>query len=391
MQVSITISQQQQQQQFRMDLSRNANNDTWGVMVHAWAMVMPSRSKMTVPPRIWALGSKTPSSRIMMVALKISSTEYFLGSQFPKRKSRHIVPPSWATPVFTLLFSVGELAACCGREWNRSINRIRGFGKISSFQNWQAGIEPRCKRCGPIANNAKIRIRFNTTTGVVSTLNYGTTLTEWDKLPSIKVGDFTLEVEFGPPGKELQEIAKNELRETPELQKDAIARLRELLKGKNKRKRPEFSSIQHSNVYENLKPSKEKNIFEQNILSVLPNRDQNGRRILLIELGKKWKHNKCSLDEVFKGCVLYVEAAMLEPATQIAGAIVIFDMDGLTLQQAWQFTPAFAKRIVDWLQDAVPLRIKNIHVVNQPYVFNMVFALFKPFLRDKLKNRLLIS
>lgn len=59
----------------------------------------------------------------------------------------------------------------------------------------------------------------------------GTTLTEWDKLPSIKVGDFTLEVEFGPPGKELQEIAKNELRETPELQKDAIARLRELLKG----------------------------------------------------------------------------------------------------------------------------------------------------------------
>lgn len=56
-------------------------------------------------------------------------------------------------------------------------------------------------------------------------------MTEWDKIPSIKVGDFTLEVEFGPPCKELQEIAKNELRETPELQQDAIARLRELLKG----------------------------------------------------------------------------------------------------------------------------------------------------------------
>lgn len=84
----------------------------------------------------------------------------------------------------------------------------------------------------------------------------GTTLTEWDKLPSIKVGDFTLEVEFGPPGKELQEIAKNELRETPELQKDAIARLRELLKGdkiiidcrckikiEEKKKKPQFSTI----------------------------------------------------------------------------------------------------------------------------------------------------
>lgn len=78
---------------------------------------------------------------------------------------------------------------------------------------------------------------------------------------------------------------------------------------------------------------------------------------------------------------------MLEPTSQVAGAVVIFDMDGLSLQQTWQFTPPFAKRIVDWLQDAVPLRIKNIHIVNQPYVFNMVFALFKPFLRAKLKER----
>lgn len=41
---------------------------------------------------------------------------------------------------------------------------------------------------------------------------------------------------------------------------------------------------------------------------------------------------------------------MLEPETQICGAQVVFDMDGLSLQQTWQFTPPFAKRIVDWLQ-----------------------------------------
>ncbi|KAF2904397.1 hypothetical protein ILUMI_01774 [Ignelater luminosus] len=147
--------------------------------------------------------------------------------------------------------------------------------------------------------------------------------------------------------------------------------------------------IKHANVYDGLLPSREKNIFQQDILTVQPNRDQFGRRILVIELGKKWKHKKCSLDEVFKGCVLFLEAAMLEPATQVAGAIVIFDMDGLSLQQTWQFTPQFAKRIVDWLQDAVPLRIKNIHIVNEPYIFNVVFALFKPFLREKLRGRII--
>jgi hypothetical protein len=79
---------------------------------------------------------------------------------------------------------------------------------------------------------------------------------------------------------------------------------------------------------------------------------------------------------------------MLEPETQVNGAVVIFDMDGLSLQQAWQFTPPFAKRIVDWLQDSVPLRVKAIHIVNQPKIFNMVFSLFKPFLKEKLRNRI---
>lgn len=40
-------------------------------------------------------------------------------------------------------------------------------------------------------------------------------------------------------------------------------------------------------------------------------------------------------------------------------------------------------------QDSMPLRIKNIHIVNQPYIFNVVFALFKPFLREKLRSRII--
>lgn len=120
----------------------------------------------------------------------------------------------------------------------------------------------------------------------------------------------------------------------------------------------------------------------------MPNRDQFGRRILVIELGKNWKHKEVSLDEVFKGNVLFSEAALLENDTQVHGCVVIFDMNGLSMTQAMQFTPGFAKRIVDWLQDAVALRIKAIHIINQPTIFNLVFKLFKPFLREKLKNRI---
>lgn len=241
-------------------------------------------------------------------------------------------------------------------------------------------------------------------------------LSNLKELPSLTVGDFTIRLETEDPSPELKEIARKELRETPEVVEAAKQELRELLKADKELNVPydndawlvrflrptkfypesahrlikdyyKFKS-KHKDIYDGLLPSREKNVFEQNILLVLPNRDQLGRRILVIELGKKWKPKKCSLDDVFKGIVLFLEAAMYEPTTQIAGAQVIFDMDGLTMQQAWQFTPAFAKRIVDWLQDSVALRVKGLHIVNQPFVFNMVFSLFKPFLREKLRSRI---
>ncbi|KAK9693888.1 CRAL/TRIO domain [Popillia japonica] len=244
-----------------------------------------------------------------------------------------------------------------------------------------------------------------------------TMLSNLSVLPRIQCGDFTLELELGPLPPEIEEVARKELRETPENKKEGIEKLRELLKGETDLKCPYHSDtwlvrflrpckfhpesahqlvkryyafkLKHNVFYDNLLPANEKNVFEQDILTVLPTRDQHKRRILVIELGKKWKHTKCSLDEVFKGCVLYLEAALLENLTQIGGVVVIFDMDGLSMQQTWQFTPPFAKRIVDWLQDSIPCRVKNIHIINQPYIFNIVFALFKPFLREKLKKRII--
>uniref|UniRef100_A0A1B6CR84 CRAL-TRIO domain-containing protein n=1 Tax=Clastoptera arizonana TaxID=38151 RepID=A0A1B6CR84_9HEMI len=242
-------------------------------------------------------------------------------------------------------------------------------------------------------------------------------LSDLKELPTVQLGNFTLQLEIDDASPELLEIARKELRETPDLARESTEALKDLLKEETDLYAPYENEsfllrflrptkfypesacqlvknyyqfkVKHKNMYEGLLPSKEKNVFNHDILTVLPRRDDGGRRILILQLGKKWKHNKCSLDEVFKGAVLYMEASMLEPETQICGAQVVFDMDGLSIPQTWQFTPPFAKRIVDWLQDSVPLRVKGIHVVNQPYIFNVVFSLFKPFLREKLRNRII--
>lgn len=243
-----------------------------------------------------------------------------------------------------------------------------------------------------------------------------TMLTEIDELPAIQLGDYTLQLELGPLSEFGREVAERELRETPDVQEKAVRELKAMMKEQEPDiVLPEFDEyyirylrrckyypesakelikryfdfkVQHANVYDDLLPSAETNIFNQNILTVMPNRDQLGRRILLIELGKSWKHKECGLNEVFKGNVLFSEAALLEPETQVHGVVVIFDMNGLSLAQTMQFTPQFAKLIVDWLQDVIPLRVKAIHIINQPKIFNIVFTLFKRFLREKLKDRI---
>ncbi|XP_054283767.1 alpha-tocopherol transfer protein-like [Macrosteles quadrilineatus] len=233
----------------------------------------------------------------------------------------------------------------------------------------------------------------------------------------IHMGEYTLKFEDGPElGESFEQRALQELRETPERKEEALEKLRDLLRNEEDLVVPldnetfllsylrpckfypesAFERIckfykfrpKHPKYFGNLVPSNDKNVFQNCLLTVLPHRDQHGSRILMVEAGDKWKPKDCSLVELLRGILMILEAAILEPRTQISGAIVLVDLQGLSLHHVWQFSPGFASMLVEWVQDLIPCRIKAIHIVNQPYIFNMLFNIFKPFLREKLRNRI---
>jgi len=79
---------------------------------------------------------------------------------------------------------------------------------------------------------------------------------------------------------------------------------------------------------------------------------------------------------------------VVELESQVNGVVVIMDYDGMGMKQVKGLTPAFCMRLINFIQDAMPLRLKEVHIVKQPFVFNIVWQMIKPFLREKLKSRL---
>lgn len=215
-----------------------------------------------------------------------------------------------------------------------------------------------------------------------------------------------------------QETARNELRETQENIQNGLEALKELIKNEDNLYIPlddevylmaflrsckyypdsAFTRMKHLFKFKakypqycaNLLPTEHENVFASNMFTVIPQRDQHGRRVLIAEAGEKWNTKEVSLIEIYKCLQMILEAAMVEPRTQIAGCIMIVDMRGLTANHIWQFSPGFAKTVLDWQQDCLPVRLKAVHVVNHPYIFNMLFQLFRPFLREKLRTRIFL-
>ncbi|XP_012289211.1 clavesin-1 [Orussus abietinus] len=224
------------------------------------------------------------------------------------------------------------------------------------------------------------------------------------------------QLEDGPITPEVKAVAEKQLRENEENMKNGIVALKKLLEDDKTlyfrtdddflliflrpckfypesafalMKRVAQFKVKHSALLDNLLPQDEKSAFlENNVVNVLKDRDDKRRRVLLVNCGKSWDPSKVSADQMFRLFYLIHEAAMLEPETQVFGTVVVMDFDGLSRKQVMGLTPSFSMRLLNFIQDAMPLRLKEVHIVKQSLLFNAVWQLFKPFVREKLKKRM---
>ncbi|ESN92479.1 hypothetical protein HELRODRAFT_115835 [Helobdella robusta] len=142
-----------------------------------------------------------------------------------------------------------------------------------------------------------------------------------------------------------------------------------------------------SQYLKDLVPSMCKELLDCGITCMFPNKDSQGRRIMYIRPGK-WNPASMPMMEILKVNMLSLEMVIKEEDTQVNGVICIANMSDMTMDHVKNFDRNYIKIMSSIIQDAFPMRFKGFHFINEPTVFGYLFSLVKPFLKEKIVQRL---
>ncbi|XP_078396555.1 alpha-tocopherol transfer protein [Cetorhinus maximus] len=136
-----------------------------------------------------------------------------------------------------------------------------------------------------------------------------------------------------------------------------------------------------------LRPVTVMGLLKAGYHGVLRSRDSSGSRVLIYRIGH-WDPKHFSAYEVFRVSLITSELIVKEVKTQLNGVKVIFDLCGWRFAHALKISPTIAKKIAAVLVDSFPLKVRGIHMINEPVLFDSVFAIIRPFLSEKIKERI---
>lgn len=152
-------------------------------------------------------------------------------------------------------------------------------------------------------------------------------------------------------------------------------------------------------------------LLDKQMHQVLPDRDDNNCIVFIFRLSELYAHisylndlnetskiiyifstenchpHECEVEKVFRSNILVLENAIRDPKNQIGGLVILLDMAGVRFGHAKFLSPQLAKRTVDVIQDAFPIRFRAFHILHQPFYFDAILSFLRPFMKDKVRKR----
>ncbi|XP_015924935.1 alpha-tocopherol transfer protein-like [Parasteatoda tepidariorum] len=143
----------------------------------------------------------------------------------------------------------------------------------------------------------------------------------------------------------------------------------------------------YKSLYKKFSPTNISKVLETNMMNFLPWRNPEGSAVWVSRVGL-WEPEHASFDEIVRCGLICNEKALQNPVTQICGIVSIVDFKKFSWSHLFHISPTAINCFVSASQNCFPIRHKAIHVVNNPGVFTVLFAMIKPLLKEKIKKRI---
>ncbi|XP_064385300.1 retinaldehyde-binding protein 1-like [Halichondria panicea] len=131
-------------------------------------------------------------------------------------------------------------------------------------------------------------------------------------------------------------------------------------------------------------------ILNSGFFGVLDQPLNDGSKCLVFLPGRYDIHN-IPVSSLLKAALLVMDKLIEDEETQVHGLSLLQDQEGVSFSHVMTLVGTEVMRkaiLVEMVQDAFPVRFKSCHMIRQPWYFSFVYTLIKPFLKQKLRDRI---
>ncbi|XP_017891001.1 alpha-tocopherol transfer protein-like isoform X2 [Ceratina calcarata] len=130
-----------------------------------------------------------------------------------------------------------------------------------------------------------------------------------------------------------------------------------------------------------------RDVLKQVQIPPLPGLTTNGRRVIVMR-GVDKDMPTPNVPELMKLILMIGDIRLKEELIGVAGDVYILDASVATPSHFAKFTPALVKKFLVCVQEAYPVKLKEVHVVNVSPLVDTIVNFVKPFVKEKIRNRI---
>lgn len=117
----------------------------------------------------------------------------------------------------------------------------------------------------------------------------------------------------------------------------------------------------------------------------LPKPTQQNYKLFIYRLANSDPDNYNFVDSL-KTFFMVSDVRMITEKDILDGEVPIFDMHGYSLRHLTKITLPIVKKYMMYTQEAHPIRLKQIHILNTPPFLDRCLALVRPFMKSEVAS-----